>query len=134
MKSTTKNLIAVAAVLVVLGGALAALKLTDGKDGGSSSSVSDESISLISRQVEDVASMKVSNGKGGFTIVPKLTEEAASSGAGTASSGTEKVSYVVQGLEDLPLYTSMAESVLGNGFSLVATKTSARWRTWMNTA
>ncbi|CAB1239101.1 conserved exported protein of unknown function [Ruminococcaceae bacterium BL-6] len=122
MKSTTKNLIAVAAVLVVLGGALAALKLTDGKDGGSSSSVSDESISLISRQVEDVASMKVSNGKGGFTIVPKLTEEAASSGAGTASSGTEKVSYVVQGLEDLPLYTSMAESVLGNGFSLVATK------------
>ena len=88
MKSTTKNLIAVAAVLVVLGGALAALKLTDGKDGGSSSAVSDESISLISRQVEDVASMKVSNGKGGFTIVPKLTEEAVSSGA---SSETEKV-------------------------------------------
>ncbi|WP_101697429.1 DUF4340 domain-containing protein [Clostridium minihomine] len=117
MKNSTRNLLAVVAVLVVLGGIFAALKLTEKEPEPETSLPEDTAISLLSKQIEDVQSMKVTNEKGGFTIVPKTVEITNSSGASTS-----QTSYTVQGLEGLPLYETAAENVVKDGFSLVASK------------
>ena len=117
MKHTTRNLLVTAAVLVVLGGAFAALKLTEKEPETASSAADDTAISLLSKQIEDVQSMQVKNKNGGFVIVPKTTTESAASG--TSSTHT---TYTVQGLEGLPLYETAAENVVKDGFSLVASK------------
>lgn len=116
MKQATKNLLMVGAVLVVLGGAFAALKLTEKQPQAESSAPDDTAISLLSKQIDDVQSMQVTNKNGGFIIVPKTTEQTNS--AGTSSQTT----YTVQGLEGLPLYETAAENVVKDGFSLVASK------------
>lgn len=116
MKHTTRNLLAAAAVLVVLGGALAALKLTEKEPETPSSSADDTAISLLSKQIEDVKSMQVKNKNGGFVIVPKTTTESAASGT------SAQTTYTVDGLEGLPLYETAAENVVKDGFSLVASK------------
>ena len=121
MKSSTRNLAVVAGVIVVLGGALAALTLT-GKDGENASSLADNSINLVSRQIEDIVSMKVTNEKGGYTVVPQIVKtESIASGASSATV-TETTTYVVEELGDLPMNNASAGSVLKNGFSLVASK------------
>lgn len=117
MKSSTRNLLAVAAVIVVLGGALAVLKMTERQPEETPSAPEDAAISLLSKHIEEVESMQVQNPNGGFTIVPQTTAVTNSSGA-----STEEVHYTVQGLSDLPLYESAAENVMKDGFSLVASK------------
>lgn len=116
MKHTTRNLLAAAAVLVVLGGAFATLKLTEKEPETASSAADDTAISLLSKQIEDVQSMQVKNKKGGFVIEPKTTTESAASGT------SSQTTYTVQGLEGLPLYETAAENVVKDGFSLVASK------------
>ena len=117
MKSSTRNLLAVGAVLVVLGSALAVLKLTEGQPETPLPADEDAAISLLSKHIEEVESMQVTNANGGFTIVPESETITNSSGA-----TTEQVTYTVQGLQGLPLYESAAENVMKDGFSLVASK------------
>ena len=72
MKSGTKNLLIVAACIVVLGGITAALVLTDNKKGDDvSPSASAAEIGLVTKTKVDIVSMSVKNQKGSYNIVPK---------------------------------------------------------------
>lgn len=126
MRSSIRNLIIVAVCVVVLGGALIALKLT-GNDTASSSAVSSAaSIELVSKKSDDVASMSVTNQKGSYTLIPvrKAPSAPASSGASSAaaSSGADEITYTVKELSGCPVNTSATGSVVQNGFSLVASR------------
>lgn len=125
MKKGTRNLIILGACAVALGAATALLS-NGGGGTGASSSASSSSIQLVSKTSADVASMKVTNKKGSYTLVP-LESKAASSAASSAASGSSSasapaVTYTVQGLGGIPINTSETDSVVQNGFSLVATK------------
>lgn len=122
MKSGTRNLIVAAACAAVLGGAAFALSRAPGGEGASSAASSSPETELVSKKSEDVVSMKVTNKKGGYTLLPEAKKAVSSSASSSASSAAEEVSYTVEGLEGLPLNTSETESVVRNGFSLVATK------------
>lgn len=120
MRNNIRNLILVAVCIVVLGGAFLALKLT-GNGGTASSAVSSAaSIELVSKKSEDVVSMNVVNQKGSYTLIPVQTASAGSSSS-AASSGAEPT-YTVKELSGCPINTSSTESVVKNGFSLVASK------------
>lgn len=125
MKKGTRNLIILGACAVALGAATALLS-NGGGETGASSSASSSSIQLVSKTSADVASMKVTNKKGGYTLVPvesKTASSAPSSAAsGSSSASTPAVTYTVQGLGGIPIDTSETDSVVQNGFSLVATK------------
>lgn len=127
MKSSTRNLVIVGAVLVVLGGALTALTLTGNKGAGTSSSSessSSNSINLVSKKTDDIVSMQVTNKKGSYTIVPKAggvtTSTAASSSSGSSSS--TETAYTVKELDGAPIDSSLVSSVVKLGYSLVASK------------
>ncbi len=133
MKSSTRNIIVVAVVAVVLGGAVFALNKAGGAGGGSSGSssadTSSAAIKLISKSGSEVASMKVTNKKGSYTLVPLPTGTlgASSSGSSAVSSGSSSsssptVSYTVQELGGCPVDTGETNSVVQDGFSLSATK------------
>lgn len=121
MKSTTRNLIIVAGVIAVLGGAVAALTLNKTPVEESESSLVDNSIHLVSKQLEDIVSMRVDNSEGGYTIIP-TTQKAESTAASESSAAADKTVYVVEELKDLPQYNSAAERILQDGFSLIASK------------
>ncbi|QAT48299.1 DUF4340 domain-containing protein [Caproiciproducens sp. NJN-50] len=120
MRSNIRNLIIVAVCIVVLGGALLTLKLTGNDKAASSSASSTASIELVSKKSEDVVSMNVVNEKGSYTLIPVKTP--AASGASSASSGDSGPAYTVKELGGCPINTSATESVVKNGFSLVASK------------
>lgn len=124
MKSSTRNIIVVGAVAVVLGGTVFALTKVGGTGGGTSSGssstgASSAAIQLISKTSSDVASMKVTNKKGSYTLVPLPSGGlGSSSSSGTASSAN----YTVQELGGCPVDTGMTGSVVQSGFNLTATK------------
>jgi hypothetical protein len=124
MKSNIRNLVIVAVCIVVLGGALLALKLTGNDKAASSSASSTASIELVSKKSEDVVSMNVVNRKGSYTLVPVKTPKtsSASSGASSSASSSSEPVYTVKELGGCPINTSATESVVKNGFSLVASK------------
>lgn len=114
MKPLQRNLLSAAGLLIVLAGVFAALKTTEKQPETTSSIADDTAISLLSKQIEDVKSMQVKNKNGGFVIVPSTV--------GTSSGLSDQTTYVVQGLEGLPLYKTAAENVVKDGFSLIASK------------
>lgn len=126
MKSGTRNIIICAACAAVLGGTVAVLSLSGGGSPSSSSASSTASIELVSKKNEDVASMKVTNKKGSYTLVPIQAASASSSStdltSGSSSSESSSVTYTVQELGGCPIDTSETGTVVKNGFSLVATK------------
>lgn len=125
MRNNIRNLIVIAVVAAVLGGALLTLKLTGNNTTASSSASSAASIELVSKKSEDVVSMNVVNQKGSYTLVPvsKAPSAASSAASSQASSdGTGSVTYTVRELSGCPINTSETESVVKNGFSLVASK------------
>lgn len=128
MKTSTRNLVIVASCIVVLGGAVAALSLTGGQSQTETpSSSSTPTMDLVSKKSSDIVSMTVKNKKGGYTLIPhvektKASSTASSSGSSTASSESETITYTVQGLDNVPIDSYAAESVIRNGFSLVATQ------------
>ncbi|HBT91170.1 MAG TPA: hypothetical protein DEB16_04925 [Ruminococcaceae bacterium] len=124
MKSSTRNLIVAAVCAAVLGGAAFALSRSPGGGESSSAASSSPGLELVSKKDQDVASMKVTNKKGSYTLVPAPKSAASSSPAASssASSAASSVTYTVSGLEGCPINTSATESVVKNGFSLVATK------------
>lgn len=129
MKRSTRNVVIVAACAVALGTALVVLQHTGGENASSSSVSSSAEIQLISKQSSDVVSMKVTNQKGSYTIVPVTTRNLASAASGSVSSAapsssasTATTTYTVEELGGYPVDTSAATSVMQNGFSLSATK------------
>ena len=129
MKRSTRNVVIVAACAVALGTALVVLQHTGGENASSSSVSSSTDIQLISKQSSDVVSMKVTNQKGSYTIIPVTTRNLASAASGSVSSAassssasTATTTYTVEELGGYPVDTSAATSVMQNGFSLSATK------------
>lgn len=124
MKSSTKNIVIVASAAVILGGAIFALTRPGvGKTASSSAAPSSASdIKLISKSSENVASMKVTNKKGSFTLVPQAGNSASSASDSSAASSAAAVNYTVQELSGCPVNTSETNLVVQNGFSLTATK------------
>ncbi len=120
MRNSIRNLIIVAVCAVVLGGAFLALKLTGNDKAASSAVSSTASIELVSKKSEDVVSMNVVNQKGSYTLVPVQTR--AKSSSSSANSGESEPTYTVEGLGGCPINTSATESVVKNGFGLVASR------------
>lgn len=125
MKASTRNLIIVAAGVVILGGVTAALMLTGGGNGGDTSSeTSTTSIELVSKTSQDIVSMSVKNKKGSYTLIPvtsQITESSAAS-SGTESETATVAGYTIEGLDGITVDKTLAEQVVQNGYSLVASK------------
>lgn len=124
MKSGTRNIIIVGAVAVVLGGAVFALTKTGGGSSSSSSAASSSAeIQLISKSSDNVASMKVTNKKGSYTLVPLPSGSiGASASSASSSDSSSSTTYTVKELAGCPVNTGETGSVVQNGFSLTATK------------
>ena len=130
MRSNLRNLIIVAVCIAVLGVALLTLKLTDNDQAASSATSSTESVELVSKKSQDIVSMTVINEKGSYTILPIQESETSSSSqessesdtSSMSSSTSDEVTYTIKELEGCPINTSVTESVVRNGFSLVASK------------
>ena len=120
MRSSIRNLVIVAVCAAVLGGALIALKMTGNDTASSAAASSAASIELVSKKSDEVASMSVTNQKGSYTLVPVQKAPAATASSGASSGGT--VTYTVRELGGCPVNTSETDSVMQNGFSLVASR------------
>lgn len=112
MKKAVKGIIGLCAALAVLGGGLAALKLTEPEDGGDSSSqssseVSGAGITLI--KDEAISKIKVKNEAQEFTAVVK-----------TEASESSSAVYTIEGYEDIPLTASMVGTLANNARGLLS--------------
>lgn len=122
MKSGTRNVIIVAACAVLLGGTAFALTRTGTGSSSSSSASSAAGIQLISKSSENVVSMKVTNKKGSYTLVPMKASAATASSGSSSAASSSSVDYTVEELGGCPVDTSATSTVVQNGFSLSATK------------
>ena len=116
MKKSTKYLLIVLGIVIVLGAAVLVLVLTDPNRGEEeeSSAVEDTSITLNEREEAELASMEVTfrdNEAGSYTL---LSVEPADD--------SEDISFTVEGLEELSLSTSTLNSVASFGYGLTATR------------
>ena len=112
MSSGVKGLIAGVAVLALLGGGIAAMKLTEPKnDNSEESSVNSETEekAIYSGNADDIKSIEVTNGNGGFTI--KRT---------AAASGDTGSTFAVEGLENIKTDDSILSNFAPNAASLEA--------------
>lgn len=112
MSSGVKGLIAGVAVLALLGGGVAAMKLTEPKnDSSGESSVSSETEekAIYSGNADDIKSIEVTNDNGGFTI--KRT---------AAASGDTGSKFAVEGLENIKTDDSVLSNFAPNAASLDA--------------
>ncbi len=111
MKKAVKGIIGLCGVLAVLGGALAALKLTEPEDTGNSSSESSEEsgagITLVPHEAVDTVTVKNSSGT---LEVALLTEE----------TDTSSATYTLKGYEDIPLNTSVVGTLVNNAKGLTS--------------
>jgi hypothetical protein len=119
MKSGTKNLLIVAACIVVLGGITAALVLTDNKKGDDvSPSASAAEIGLVTKTKVDIVSMSVKNQKGSYNIVPKKQ----STPSAASGSSEDNIEFEIKELKGIPSNKTAIDQVVQNGYSLFATK------------
>ena len=112
MSSGVKGLIAGVAVLALLGGGIAAMKLTEPKnDNSEESSVNSETEekAIYSGNADDIKSIEVTNGNGGFTI--RRT---------AAASGDTGSTFAVEGLENIKTDDSILSNFAPNAASLEA--------------
>lgn len=111
MKKAVKGIIGLCAALAVLGGGLAALKLTEPEETedstSSSSQVEGAGITLIKE--EEVASAKVIRAEDTLNVV--LLNAKTDSSAAT---------YTLEGYEDIPLTTSVVGTLVNNAKGLVS--------------
>lgn len=133
MKKTTKYIIITLVIVLVLGGAFAALYFTDpnrtaGEEESSSSEAADGT-ALITKDKAEVSTVDVKNAKGEFTIVQTEKVQEASSAESSesedsASSAEPTVSYeyTVKGFEQYPVNSSNFETAVYNACSLTAMK------------
>ena len=127
MNGTVKGLIAGAAVLALLGGGFAALKLTEGDDNNSSSasdSTAETEYTLCSQDVNNLASVDVENESGKYSIIRTYkggndVETVVTDASGVESTTTVKDSskYAIRNLEDYgldeALFPVMTEDLAG---------------------
>ncbi len=115
MKKAVKGIIGLSSALVVLGGGLAVLKITEPKEkeeisSSASSEVSGAGITLIKEDDNDfVASVKVTNRTDVLNVVV-LTEPTESSAA----------TYTLDGYQDIPLNTSVIGTLANNATGLTS--------------
>ena len=111
MKKAVKGIIGLCAALAVLGGGLAALKLTEPgeteESSSSSSEVSGSDITLI--KDEEISKVRVTNESGELNIVVK-----------TEATDTSAATYTIDGYDDIPLTTSMVGTLANNAKGLVS--------------
>ena len=123
MKSGTRNLIIVAVGVAVLGGLVAVLQTTGKTEDASSSSAEVSSaIQLVSKKRENVVSMKVTNAKGSYTLIPEKKKAAQASSGSASSAASEETTYTVEGFRNVPINTTETSSVIESGVSLIASK------------
>lgn len=133
MSRTVKSIIAGVAVLVLLGGALLALKLTEPKpDTSSSASDEDTGLELYSDDYNNISSIEVINENGGYTILrtkkaepePEAETKAAdSTGTDSSAAASENVStFTVAELDDVKLDDSLISTLPTNAAALNSTK------------
>lgn len=130
MKKNTKYLIIALACVVVLGGAVAVLSLTGGSSEDTASSQASsavETISLLDKTDEDLASVTVTNETGTVTIhahTETVVASAASSEEDASSASepeeTTEVVYEVDELGGLPFDSSSVSNLARAGYSLTA--------------
>ena len=121
MGKNTRILIAAVAVLVLLGGGLTAMLLSNRSTGtaeDSSQSESTETITLNQHDAADVVRAEIHNGED-FEVIPVAgdaeTETAADSGSETAS-----LQYTIKGYEDLTMDSDFLSTLVKNGCALEA--------------
>lgn len=111
MKKAAKGIIGLCAVLAVLGGGLAVLKLTEPEDTSESSSESSEvsgaGITLL--KDEEISEVKLTNTVDSFNIITK-----------TEASEDSAATYTIEGYDDVPLTTSMVGTIPNNAKGLVS--------------
>ncbi len=130
MNKTVKGIIGLSAVLVVLGGGFAALKLTEPKDGGESSQPetsenAETPVSLIRDETVEgtdpstgadlkgvVKSVHVKNQTDEFDVVQKPKEE-----------GKDYVTYTIDGYQDVVMKDSVIGTLAHNANGLKSTQT-----------
>lgn len=121
MSSSVKGLIAGIAALVLIGGGLLAMKLTEPKPEGtddtslSSSAEGETSLEIYSGNYNDIKTLTVTNENGGYTVkrtykAPDTNVSKDTSGSGEGAAATDTSKFTVEGLENIKL----DESVLGN--------------------
>lgn len=131
MSSTAKGLIAGIAALVLLGGGIAAMKLTEPKhDDTSSSEPAEDNLSIYSESADDIESIEVTNSNGGYTMLrthkaEKQSEQTTTSETAPASTGTDTADvnkYTIKDLENVKLDDSLISNVPTNAAALKAQK------------
>ncbi len=130
MSNTAKGLIAGIAAVVLLGGGIAAMKLTEPKNENDSSSSLEENqnLSIYSGSADDIESVEVLNSNGGYTLTrthkaEKKNEEttAAQTTAVTDDSKTSDVNtYTIKELENVKLDSSLIDNIPTNAATLTA--------------
>lgn len=120
MKHSTRNVIIVVACAAVLSVTTVVLQKTGGTSSSSSSVSSSGGVQLVSKSSDDVVSMKVTNQKGTYTIVPTMTQNFSVSSASSVSSAV--TNYTVKELAGCPIDTTETAAAVKNGFSLSASK------------
>lgn len=114
MSGTVKGLIAGIAAIVVLGGGIAALKLTEPKPDTENSGLSEtvtQDLTIYSGNSGDVSTIQVKNSNGGYTL--KRT---------SVATDTQPAVYTIEGLENVKLNESLVNNMPANASSLTALK------------
>ncbi|MBQ8296711.1 MAG: DUF4340 domain-containing protein [Ruminococcus sp.] len=119
MKKAVKGIIGLSAALVVLGGGLAALKLTEPEEKTDESSVSSsETEGAGITLVQDTASSD-NAGTVSKVIVKNRTDELTVTEL-TAATDSYAATYTLEGYEDIPLNTSVVGTLVNNANGLVS--------------
>lgn len=117
MKKSVKGIIGLCAALAVLGGGLAALKLTEPEETQESSSESSSEVSgsgITILEDSEIESVNVKNADDEYTVVKSGVSETNSAAV-----------YTIKGYESLPLETSIIGTIPNNATGLASTAIAA---------
>lgn len=113
MSSSVKGLIAGIAAVVLLGGGILAMKLTEPEPEVADESVSDETdTEIYSKNMDDISSIKVTNENGGYVL--KRTHK--------SSGEDDETTFSIEGLEKVNLNNATVNNVPSNAAVLDAVR------------
>lgn len=123
MKKTTKTIIiAVAAVVVLVGILLLVKYLPEQTDNDDLSSDLFQEISLISHNPADIKQIDVSNEYGEYTLLSETPTVVSTASDGTTSETTEATVYTLVNYEDMELLSGTPDALASDCAALTATK------------
>ena len=132
MSSTAKGLIAGIAALVLLGGGIAAMKLTEPEPDvdTSSSNQAEEALNIYNESADDIKTIEVSNNNGGYTLLrtykadknAEQTTAAETTSYDTTTNEDNQNTYTIKDLENVKLDNSLINNIPKNAASLKAQK------------